>query len=317
MKNKDNLFILIGPTAIGKTALSIELAKKMNGEIISADSMQIYKYMDIGSAKITKEEMDDIPHHLIDIVLPNEDFTVANFKDSAIKLIRDINSKNKIPIVAGGTGLYINSLVYNLNFTQVAPNDEIRNKLESLGDKYGNEYLHQELQRIDVKSAEKISVNDRKRIIRAIEIFEMTGKPMSEYNENFRRPVEDYNLVMIGLNMDRKELYNRINLRVDIMIEEGLMEEVKKLLSMGYSKELVSMQGIGYKEIIMYLEGSISLDKSIEMIKQGTRNYAKRQLTWFRRDNRIKWVNVDEFFSLDNLTQYIIDYSKDKIIINK
>ncbi|MDU5079952.1 tRNA (adenosine(37)-N6)-dimethylallyltransferase MiaA [uncultured Tissierella sp.] len=317
MKNKDNLFILIGPTAIGKTALSIELAKKMNGEIISADSMQIYKYMDIGSAKITKEEMDDIPHHLIDIVLPNEDFTVANFKDNAIKLIRDINSRNKIPIVAGGTGLYINSLVYSLNFTQVAPNDEIRNKLESLGDKYGNEYLHQELQRIDVKSAEKISVNDRKRIIRAIEIFEITGKLMSEYNENFRKPVEDYNLVMIGLNMDRKELYDRINLRVDIMIEEGLMEEVKKLLSMGYSKELVSMQGIGYKEIIMYLEGNISLAKSIEMIKQGTRNYAKRQLTWFRRDNRIKWVNVDEFFTLDDLTQYIIDYSKDKIIINK
>lgn len=317
MKDKDNLFILIGPTAIGKTALSVELAKRINGEIISADSMQIYKYMNIGSAKITKEEMENIPHHLIDIIFPNEDFTVADFKNNAVKLIKDINSRGKLPIVAGGTGLYINSLVYNLNFTQVAPNEEIRVKLESLGDKHGNEYLHQELEKIDIESAEKISVNDRKRIIRAIEIFEITGKPMSEHNKNFRVPVEDYNLVMIGLNMDRKELYNRINLRVDIMIEEGLVEEVNNLLKMGYNKELVSMQGIGYKEIIMYLEGNISLEKSIELIKQGSRNYAKRQLTWFRRDNRIKWVNVDKFSNLDDLSQYIIDYSKDKIIINK
>ncbi|SHE31369.1 tRNA dimethylallyltransferase [Tissierella praeacuta DSM 18095] len=317
MKDKDNLFILIGPTAIGKTALSVELAKRINGEIISADSMQIYKYMNIGSAKITKEEMENIPHHLIDIIFPNEDFTVADFKNNAVKLIKDINSRGKLPIVAGGTGLYINSLVYNLNFTQVAPNEEIRVKLESLGDKHGNEYLHQELEKIDIKSAEKISVNDRKRIIRAIEIFEITGKPMSEHNKNFRVPVEDYNLVMIGLNMDRKELYNRINLRVDIMIEEGLVEEVNNLLKMGYNKELVSMQGIGYKEIIMYLEGNISLEKSVELIKQGSRNYAKRQLTWFRRDNRIKWMNVDKFSNLDDLSQYIIDYSKDKIIINK
>lgn len=317
MKNKDNLFILIGPTAIGKTSLSIELAKRMNGEIISADSMQIYKYMNIGSAKVTKEEMENIPHHLIDIVLPNEDFTVANFKDNATNLIKDINDRGKLPIVAGGTGLYINSLVYNLNFTQVPPNYEIRNKLESLGDKYGNEYLHQELQKIDIESANKISVNDRKRIIRAIEIFELTGKPMSVYNKNFRKPMEDYNLVMIGLNMDRKELYNRINLRVDLMIEEGLIEEVQTLLSMGYNKDLVSMQGIGYKEIIMYLEGTIALDESIELIKQGTRNYAKRQLTWFRRDNRIKWVNVDEISNLDDLSQYIIDYSKEKNIILK
>ncbi len=317
MKDKDNLFILIGPTAIGKTALSVELAKRINGEIISADSMQIYKYMNIGSAKITKEEMENIPHHLIDIIFPNEDFTVADFKNNAVKLIKDINSRGKLPIVAGGTGLYINSLVYNLNFTQVAPNEEIRVKLESLGDKHGNEYLHQELEKIDIESAEKISVNDRKRIIRAIEIFEITGKPISEHNKNFRVPVEDYNLVMIGLNMDRKELYNRINLRVDIMIEEGLVEEVNNLLKMGYNKELVSMQGIAYKEIIMYLECNISLEKSIKLIKQGSRNYAKRQLTWFRRDNRIKWVNVDKFSNLDDLSQYIIDYSKDKIIINK
>lgn len=317
MKAKDNLFILIGPTAIGKTALSIELAKKLNGEIISADSMQIYKYMDIGSAKISRKEMGDIPHHLIDIVLPNEEFTVADFKNKSTKLIKNINDRGKLPIVAGGTGLYINSLVYNLNFTQVPPNDEVRARLEYLANEEGNEYLHRELQKIDIASAERISINDRKRIIRAIEIYEATGKPMSEYNKSFRKPIEDYKLVMIGLNMDRQELYNRINLRVDIMLKEGLIEEVKNLLEMGYNKNLVSMQGIGYKEIIMYLEDIISLDKSIEFIKQGSRNYAKRQLTWFRRDNRIEWINIDEFSNLDDLSQYIIDYSKDKIIINK
>lgn len=314
---KDNLFILIGPTAIGKTSLSIELAKRMDGEIISADSMQIYKYMDIGSAKVSKEEMQGIQHHLIDIILPDEEFTVSDYKDRAITLIKDINGRHKLPMVVGGTGLYINSLVYKLNFTEVPPHNETRTKLELLGEKHGNEYLHEMLEKIDIESAERISVNDRKRIIRAIEIFEITGKTMTEFNKDFRQPIEDYNLVMVGLNMDREKLYNRINYRVDIMVEEGLIEEVKKLLEMGYDRKLVSMQGIGYKEIIMYLEGNISLDESIEKIKQGSRNYAKRQLTWFRRDNRIKWIDVDKFNNLQDLSQYIIDYSKDRFIINR
>lgn len=315
MKDKKNLFILIGPTAIGKTALSIELAERMDGEIISADSMQIYKYMDIGSAKISKEEMKNIPHHLIDIVLPDEEFTVANFKDNATRLIKDINDRNKLPIIAGGTGLYINSLVFDLKFTEVSPNEEIRNELEYLANKHGNEYLHQELQKIDKKSADRISLNDRKRLIRAIEIYKVTKKPMSEHNENFRTPIKDYNLTMVGLNMDRAELYNRINQRVDIMIQQGLIEEVEKLLSMGYNKELVSMQGIGYKEIIMFLEGILSLEESIKLIKQGTRNYAKRQLTWFRRDTRIKWFNIDDFISIDKLSEEIISYTKEQIKI--
>lgn len=315
MKDKKNLFILIGPTAIGKTALSIELAERMRGEIISADSMQIYKYMDIGSAKISKEEMKNIPHHLIDIVLPDEEFTVANFKDNATRLIKDINDRNKLPIIAGGTGLYINSLVYDLKFTEVSPNEEIRNELEYLANEHGNEYLHQELQKIDKKSADRISLNDRKRLIRAIEIYKVTKKPMSEHNENFRTPIKDYNLTMVGLNMDRAELYNRINQRVDIMIQQGLIEEVEKLLSMGYNKELVSMQGIGYKEIIMFLEGILSLEESIKLIKQGTRNYAKRQLTWFRRDTRIKWFNIDAFISIDKLSEEIISYTKEQIKI--
>lgn len=310
MSTKDNLFILVGPTASGKTSVSIELAKKLNGEIISADSMQIYKHMDIGTAKVTPEEMEDIPHYLIDIVYPDEEFTVADYKENAEKFIADINSRKKLPIVVGGTGLYVNSLVYDLNFTQVPPNEEIRNRLESLADKYGNEYIHKMLEKIDNESYNKINVMDRKRIIRAIEIYEVTGKPMSEQNKNFRKPIDKYNLVMVGLNMDREKLYERINLRVDKMVEEGLVEEVSKLLEMGYNKDLVSMQGIGYKEIISYLEGELTLEESLELIKKGTRNYAKRQLTWFRRDKRIKWVNLDEFSSMDYLIEYIIDYSE-------
>ncbi len=311
---KDNLFILVGPTAIGKTAISINLAEKLKGEIISADSMQIYKYMDIGSAKISKEEMNGVIHYLIDLVTPDQEFTVANFRDNAKSLVRDINSRGKLPIIAGGTGLYINSLVYDLKFTEVPPDESIRERLESLGNKYGNEYLHEELKKVDMPSAERISINDRKRLIRAIEIYEVTNKPMSEHNKNFRNPIEDYNLIMVGLNMDRAELYNRINQRVDNMISDGLIEEVQKLLMMGYNQELVSMQGIGYKEIIMYLDGSIPLSKAIELIKQGTRNYAKRQLTWFRKDNRIKWFNVDNYPDLNELSQEIISYAK-KIIV--
>lgn len=311
MKNKENLFILIGPTAIGKTELSINLAKKMNGEIISADSMQIYKYMNIGSAKITKEEMEGVPHHLIDNISPDEDFTVANYKNHTKTLINDINKKGKLPIIAGGTGLYVNSIVYDLQFTEVPPNDDIRDELEYLS----NEHLHKELEMVDKISADRLSPNDRKRLIRALEIYKSTGKTMSEYNKDFRTENKDYNLVMIGLNMDRAELYNRINLRVDIMVGAGLIEEVKGLLEMGYDKSLVSMQGIGYKEIIMYLEGRLSIDESISLIKQKTRNYAKRQLTWFRRDSRVQWMNIDSYSSNEALSNDIIEYTRSKIRI--
>lgn len=312
MKNKENLFILIGPTAIGKTDLSIKIAQLMNGEIISADSMQIYKYMNIGSAKVTKEEMQEVPHHLIGNVYPNEDFTVANYKNKAIALISNINKQGKLPIIAGGTGLYINSIVYDLQFTEVPPSEGIRNQLELLS----NEDLHRELEKVDDTSADKLNVNDRKRVIRALEIYKSTGKTMSEYNKDFRTENEDYNLVMIGLNMDRARLYDRINRRVDIMINSGLIDEVKGLLEMGYGKNLVSMQGIGYKETIMYLEGEISLDESIALIKQKSRNYAKRQLTWFRRDKRIKWMNLDDYSDLEQLSKDIIQYTNNKLIID-
>lgn len=310
---KENLFILMGPTAVGKTSLSIKLAKELNGEIISADSMQIYKYMDIGTAKVTESEMDGIIHHMVDIIEPDKSFSVSNYKDLTSQLISEINNRKKLPIVVGGTGLYINSLTYNLNFSSVAPDEKIRSRLELLGDQYGNEYLHEMLSMVDKESAERISIKDRKRIIRALEIYEITGSTMTEYNKNFRSLNTDYNLVMVCLNMERSKLYENINKRVDIMIEMGLIDEVKKILSMGYNKDLVSLQGIGYKEIIQYLENEISLADAIEKIKQGSRNYAKRQLTWFRRDNRIKWVDVDDFKSINELSYEIKDYVLHKL----
>lgn len=312
---KDNLVVLMGPTAIGKTDLSVNVAKDLDGEIISADSMQIYKYMDIGTAKITQSEMQNIPHYLIDFIYPDEEYTVSNYQFDAKNLIHEINSRNKLPIVVGGTGLYINSLVYNLNFANVPPNEEIRKRYEDLANEYGNEYIYEKLKKIDLEGSQKIELADRKRIIRYLEIFELTGKTMSEHNKNFRKEVTDYNLAMICLNMDRSILYNRINDRVDLMIEKGLIGEVKKILDMGYKKNLISLQGIGYKEIISYLDGEMSLSEAIDKIKQGSRNYAKRQLTWFRRDKRIKWINIDEFQNNHELSIFIQEYINDIIDI--
>ena len=305
---KEKLFILIGPTAVGKTAISLDLAKKLNGEIVSADSMQIYKYMDIGTAKITVNEMQGIPHHLVDIIYPDESFTVSDYKTRATQYITEINRKNKLPIVVGGTGLYINSLVYKLNFATVPPNEMIRERLENLGNEYGNEYLHNILLKADKASGERISIQDKKRVIRALEINEITGKTMTEYNKDFRESNDDYDLVMVCLNLDRAKLYERINQRVDLMLEQGLVEEVKGILSKGYDKNLVALQGIGYKEIIMYLDNNYTLEYAVDKIKQGSRNYAKRQLTWFRRDNRIKWIDVDNFEDIEGLSKNIEDY---------
>lgn len=309
---KEKLFMLMGPTAVGKTALSIELAKRLDGEIISADSMQIYKYMDIGTAKVTEEEMEGIPHYLIDVIEPDEEFTVSNYKELAKSYIIDINQRGKLPMVVGGTGLYINSLVYNLNFAGVEPNEKIRDKYERIKEEKGNEYLHSLLDDIDKDSANRIEVNDTKRVIRALEIYEVTGKTMAEYNKNFRSPNEDYDLVMFCLNMDRKRLYERINLRVDLMIDQGLVHEVKSILDMGYDKSLVALQGIGYKEIISFLDNEITLDEAIEKIKKSSRNYAKRQLTWFRRDNRIKWINLDEYKNINEVADKIQETIDDR-----
>ena len=305
---KENLCVITGPTGIGKTKLSLELAKSLNGEIISSDSMQIYKYMDIGTAKISNLEMDGIPHHMIDCIYPDDAFTVSDFRLESRKLMSQINDREKLPIVVGGTGLYINSLVYDLNFTKVALDPIIREKYEEIAEKKGLEYLHKLLKDIDPISSEKININDKKRVIRALEIYDITGKTKSEYNKNFRKENKDYNLSMVCLNMDRPKLYDRINRRVDIMMEDGLLEEVKQLLKNGYNPKSIALQGIGYKELIMYLEGNITLEESINLIKQKSRNYAKRQITWFRRDERFKWVDIDEFPDFNSLKNYVLDY---------
>ena len=313
---KENLCILVGPTSIGKSSIAVELAKQMNGEIISADSMQIYKYMDIGTAKVTHEEKEDIPHHMIDIIDPDVDFTVSDYKDMVKELIKDINLKGKLPIVVGGTGLYINSLIYDLNFAEIPPNEKLRLEYEDDVGKYGNEYLHNKLFKVDKESSEKISINDKKRIIRALEIFYSTGKTMSEHNKNFRMMNNDYNLSYIALNMERAKLYEKINTRVDIMMESGLTEEVKQIIQMGYNRDLTSLRAIGYKEIIAYLEDELNLEEAVELIKKGSRNYAKRQLTWFKRDNRIKWIDMDSYNKVLEATDAIKDYIITTLNIN-
>ncbi|APF26399.1 tRNA dimethylallyltransferase [Clostridium sporogenes] len=309
-----DLLILAGPTAVGKTDISIKLAKKLNGEIISADSMQIYKYMDIGSAKITKEEMKGIPHHLIDVVAPHEEFNVASFKTLAEKCIKDIWSRGKLPIIAGGTGLYINSLIYNYDFTDADRDEDYREYLTRLSEDKGKEYVHSLLKDIDEKSYEKLYPNDFKRVVRALEVYKITGKSISEYTKENEKKLYNipYNINYFVLNMNREVLYERINKRVDIMMDKGLIEEVKKLESMGYTPDMQSMKGIGYKEILFYLKGDISLDEAIYLIKKGSRNYAKRQLTWFRKDKRSIWIDKDKYRSEEEIVDKIIKMVKYK-----
>ena len=290
---KQKLLVLGGPTAVGKTELSIKLAKELNGEIISADSMQIYKYMDIGSAKVTEQEMDGIKHHLIDVIEPNVPFSVADFKEYGEISLKNILSKNKFPIIAGGTGLYINSLTCNMTFTEAEKDEEYRLYLEKLSEEKGNDFVHEMLKEIDPVSYKEIHANNRKRVIRALEVYKLTKKPFSSFNagEDFYK--SDYDVYYYFLTMNRDKLYERINKRVDIMIEKGLLEECIKLKEMGYTSDMQSMQGIGYKEILYYLENKISFEDAVNMIKQGSRNYAKRQLTWFRRDKRCIFLDKD------------------------
>ena len=290
---KQKLLVLGGPTAVGKTELSIKLAKELNGEIISADSMQIYKYMDIGSAKVTEQEMDGIKHHLIDVIEPNVPFSVADFKEYGEISLKNILSKNKFPIIAGGTGLYINSLTCNMTFTEAEKDEEYRLYLEKLSEEKGNDFVHEMLKEIDPISYKEIHANNRKRVIRALEVYKLTKKPFSSFNagEDFYK--SDYDVYYYVLTMNRDKLYEKINKRVDIRIEKGLLEECIKLKEMGYTSDMQSMQGIGYKEILYYLENKISFEDAVNMIKQGSRNYAKRQLTWFRRDKRCIFLDKD------------------------
>lgn len=294
MKKKP-LIILTGPTAVGKTKASIGLAKAVDGEIISADSMQVYRHMDIGSAKIKPEEMEGIPHHLIDVLEPDDEFHVVKFQQLAKKAMREIWERGHIPIVTGGTGFYIQALLYDIDFDENEKKDACRKELEAYAREHGAEDLHEKLALVDPSSAEMIHPNNIKRVIRALEFYEQTGKRISEHNETQRQRESPYAFAYFVLTDDRAHLYERINRRVDQMIEEGLVNEVQALKDKGYTKQLVSMQGLGYKEILDYLDGNCTLEEAIYTIKRDTRHFAKRQLTWFKRERDVIWINKQSF----------------------
>ncbi|HAQ08574.1 MAG TPA: tRNA (adenosine(37)-N6)-dimethylallyltransferase MiaA [Bacillus bacterium] len=290
MEHKQKLIVLIGPTAVGKTKLSIELAKQFNGEIISGDSMQIYRGMDIGTAKVTSEEMEGIPHHLIDIKEPDEGFSTAEFQDLVRRKIEDISSRGKLPMIVGGTGLYIQSVIYDYHFTE-APSDPVfRSLLEKEAEDQGYDFLHEKLKNADPESASKIHPNNIRRVIRALEITHCTGKTAAALQEN-QSPELLYDTAVIGLTMNREQLYSRINLRVDLMIQQGLLGEVKYFYDNGL-RDCQSIQAIGYKELYDYFEDRISLDQAVENLKQNSRRYAKRQLTWFRNKMEVEWFDM-------------------------
>lgn len=308
-ENKPPLIIITGPTGVGKTDISISLAKKINGEIISADSIQVYKYMDIGSAKITQSEMQGVKHYLVDILNPSEEFNVYLFKKMAKEAIEEIYKKNKIPIIVGGTGFYIQSILYDIDFSD-EPDDTsiIRKKYEELANKYGNHYVHEMLKNVDPESADIIHENNVKRVIRALEYFEVNNEKISIHNKRESEKESPYNFLYFVLNRERKVLYERINMRVDKMIDDGLVKEVKQLLDMNYSPSLVSMQGLGYKEIIDYLDGKYNLDEAIEIIKRDTRHFAKRQLTWFKREKEVCMLNYEDYNnSMEIMCNYIVN----------
>ena len=292
MQEREKLVAIVGPTAVGKTELSLELAEQFEGEIISGDSMQVYRGMDIGTAKAAPHELARVPHHLIDIISPAEEYSVAVFQESATRLISEINRRGRLPFLVGGTGLYIESVTHRFQFAQSAQDPELRERLQRLAETEGVEALHARLAAVDPTTAQRLHPNDVKRVIRALEIYESTGCKMSDYQ--LRAEQSPYQLLMIGLTMERETLYQRINERVDKMIEAGLVEEVRRLLDQGYDPSLTSMQGLGYKELVPYLYGEITLEKAIQDIKQRTRHFAKRQLSWFRRMKEIQWFDVTE-----------------------
>lgn len=293
---KQPLIILTGPTAVGKTKLSIALAKAVNGEIISADSMQVYKRMNIGTAKILPEEMQGIPHHLIDILEPSEDFNVVLFAKLAKQAMEQCWRQGKIPILVGGTGFYIQAVLYDIDFTENDDDKSYREELERVAAEEGAEVLHERLKQIDAKAAEEIHPNNVKRVIRALEFYEKSGgQKISDHNEEQKQKESPYNFAYFVLNDDRAVLYDRINYRVDGMLEDGLVEEVKSLLSEGISPASVSMQGLGYKEIVAYLKGECTLEEAVYVLKRDTRHFAKRQITWFKREEDIIWLNRPEF----------------------
>jgi len=308
MAGMEPVIVIAGPTASGKTRLSIELARLIKGSVVSADSMQIYKYMDIGTAKPGKEEMSGIRHYMIDEVEPDENYSVARYRERALECIADIIREGRRPIIAGGTGLYINSLIYNINFSETICDEDLRKALKAEAEQKGNRYLYEKLVEIDPEAAERIHENDIKRIIRAIEVYTHTQKTISEHIRMSRIEPPPYRYVVFGLNWDREELYRRINKRVDNMIRDGLVEETRHLVEMGYDKRSTAMQAIGYKEILPYLRGECSLEEAVEILKRNTRRYAKRQMTWFRQIREIIWLDMDEDTDYKETAEKIINH---------
>lgn len=310
---KPKILVIAGPTASGKTKLAIELAKQLNGEIISADSMQIYKHMDIGTAKPNKEEMAGIPHYMLDFLEIGEKFSVAQYKDMAMKYVEDIFKRGKTPIIVGGTGLYINSITDEINYDEKAEeNNEIRKELEEIAKKYGNEVLYEELKKVDEEAVSRIHLNDTKRIIRALEVFRTTGITITEHQKMSKQNDKKYDYKIVGLYLEREKLYERINKRVDLMMEAGLLEEAKDIINMVKEQgRLTSFQAIGYKEFVPYFNGECSLEESVNNIKQESRRYAKRQITWFKRTNGLTWFDMSNNF--DEVIKDIIKFYKEEI----
>ncbi len=306
---KKPLVVLTGPTAVGKTQLSIGLAKALGGEIISADSMQIYRHMDIGSAKIRPEEMQGVRHYLIDELEPSEEFHVLRFQQMAKDALHKIYENGHLPILVGGTGFYIQAVLYDIDFTAENNDMHYRRKLEQYAKENGEKALHECLKAVDPKSAEQIHANNRKRVIRALEYYHLTGRRISEHNEQERQKESPYEFCYFVLNDQRERLYEKINLRVEQMIKEGLVEEVRALKEAGYDKNMVSMQGLGYKEILDYLDGNTSLENAVYRIKRDTRHFAKRQITWFKRERNVVWVQKDKFqYDEEKILQYLINH---------
>ena len=317
-RQKKPLIVLTGPTAVGKTKLSISLAKAVGGEIISADSMQVYKYMDIGSAKIRPEEMSGVPHHLVDILKPEEEFHIVRFQEMAKEAMNDIYERGRIPILVGGTGFYIQAVTRDIDFTQAEQEDGYRRELEAMAQEQGSEALHQMLQKVDPVSAAQIHANNVKRVIRALEFYHQNHAPISAHNQEQKERTSSYNLAYFVLNAPRDLLYERIDRRVDEMMEQGLLDEVKRLKSMGYHRGMVSMQGLGYKEILAYLDGEYPLDEAVRILKRDTRHFAKRQLTWFRREQDVIWVNKDDFsYDEEKILNYMLSIIKEKQILTE
>ncbi len=306
------LLVIAGPTAVGKSEAAVEVARRIGGEIVSADSMQVYRHMDIGSAKITKEEMMGVPHHMIDVVDPDEEMDVARYASMASEAIRSIYARGHMPILCGGTGFYIQAVTRKIDFEETDADPAYRKELSSIFDEKGADYLHAKLKEIDPKAAEEIHPNNKKRVIRALEYYKETGRCISDHNEEEKKRSSPYDLAFFVINMDRDLLYERINDRVDFMMQEGLVDEVLYLRAMGLSRDNVSMQGLGYKEMLDYFDGRTTLDEAVEIIKRDSRHFAKRQITWFKREEDAIWLDRLSFGDARSVADYIVSILKDR-----